>query len=311
MVDRLAYLAHYSSGAFDFSIDVLGDLPRSADTLPGNTRRDELQRLGRALSSAMTSLDRTLQEVRTGALIRTVLDTKEGAAFCNSVVPREYLVGLVLDREPRVPGELLTRAADIRATDKAMAQLVDQLRRRVKLPSGNPGGWKSADEVETLPPIEPSGGPVVSVFAGMGKTADRVAQACKLAIRPDDLHFVAYCADHEIVFAADYLGDRSLAPYFTLITVATRRKYYLEFSRELCSHVTKLSRATSGVLGGLLLRCVLDVEQGAIYYYRIKPGAYLIGVTIDQSRVSIADDRMSRLANETRDILVDGETFVP
>jgi hypothetical protein len=143
----------------------------------------------------------------------------------------------------------------------------------------------------------------MTFFAGMGAVGDRVRQASERAIRPDDLHFVAYCRDGEVVFTADYLGDRSLAPFFTQITFATRRKFYLEFSQELCSHATKLSRATRGVLGGLLVRCVLDVEQGAIYYYRIKPGDYLVGVTIDQSRVSGADDRMSRLANEVRTIL--------
>lgn len=301
-LDRLGYLAHYSSSAFDFSVDVLGDPPRSADMLPGSTRRDELQRLGRTLSSATTSLDRTLQEVRTGALIRMVLHTEQGAAVCNSVVPREYVVGLVLNRAPGERGELLARAADVRATDMAMARLVSRLREQVSLPSGNPGGYETAEDMEASPPIEPSGDPYIT-FAGRSEAADGVRQACVRAIRPDDLHFVAYCRDRDVVFTADYLGDRSLARFFTQITVASRRKFYQEFSGELRSYATKLSRATSGVLGGLLLRCVLDVEQGAIYYYRIKPGDYLVGVTIDQSRVSGADDGMSRLANEAHNIL--------
>lgn len=93
----LHYLAHYSSGVFDFGIDALGDQPPPPDGLPGGTRREELKRLGRHLTFQVATLDRTLQEVRTGRVIRTVVHTEEGALFCDSVVPTEHVVGLVLD----------------------------------------------------------------------------------------------------------------------------------------------------------------------------------------------------------------------
>lgn len=299
----LAYLAHYSSDVFDFSIDLLGDPPRSADALPGTTRRDQLQRLGRALSFAVSGLDRDLQEVRTGGLIRTVLHTEQGAGFCNSVVLGEHMVGFLVDCELSHELEDFRNHIDhMQAADIAMGELATELRERISLPSANPGGWASANLATPMPATNPSGS-FVTVFADVDERTDQLKEACKRAVRPVDLHFVAYCKHGEVMFTADQLADRALAPFFTQITVAARRKFYLNFSRELCTLVGRLGRSTSGVLRGRLQRLVLDVEQGAIYYYRLNAGGYLVGVTIDQSRVSHADDQMSVLALECCGIL--------
>jgi hypothetical protein len=303
----LGYLAHYSSGAFDFGIDRLGDPPSPGATPPGATRRDQLRRLGRALSITASGLDRTLQKVRTGGLIRIVLQTEQGAGFCNLVVPSELVVGSVVDHEaPGEPGHPLSQRAQVRAADIAVAALATQLRGRISLGSVNPGGWESVEVGPVLSPPRPSGAPFVTLLTDLDERTGRLMAECKRAVRAADLQLVAYCTHGEVVFVADELGDRSLNPFFTQITVGARRKFYLEFSRELWALASKLNRAVSGVLGDLLLRMVLDVEQGAIYYYRLKGGDYLVGVTIDQSRVSDTDDRMSRLALAARDVLGTG-----
>jgi hypothetical protein len=41
---------------------------------------------------------------------------------------------------------------------------------------------------------------------------------------------------------------------------------------------------------------VLDVEQGAIYYYRIRPAEYLVGVTIIQRKVAEADRKIAEIS---------------
>ncbi|HEV2783689.1 MAG TPA: hypothetical protein VGX25_30245 [Actinophytocola sp.] len=288
--EALHYLAHYSSGVFDFSVDTLAEPPRPPDALPGSGRRDELQRLGRQLSFTVQSLDGILQEVRTGGLIRTVLHTENGAVFCDAVVPREHVVGLSL-------------GADVNSADRALARLADRLRELVNLPSLNPGGWKSASIVTPLPSDEPDAKPFVAELVDLDTKAGLVMDECRRWTRPVDLQLAGYCRGNQVVFTVDHFDDDSLAPFFTQITVAARRRFYHSFAPELCSLAARLSRLTSGALGGLLLRMVLDVEQGAIYYYRLGAGEYMIGVTLTQAKVADADERMSRLTANAATLL--------
>ncbi|WP_433262773.1 hypothetical protein ACQPZF_30415 [Actinosynnema sp. CS-041913] len=281
----LHYLAHYSSGVFDFGVDALGDPPSPPDALPGGTRREELKRLGRHLTFQVTSLDRALQEARTGRLIRTVLHTEQGALFCDSVVPTEHVVGLVLDHAGA--GPLFGHPA-VDEADRAIAELATGLRGELSLGSLNPGGWETFGAPQALPgagPREPH------VSAGEG-----ALDACAEAVRAQDLHLVAHVAGGEVLAMVDHLADPSLGPFFKQVTVEARRRFYLGFVRELGGLATRLNRAVRPVVGGLLVRAVLDVEMGAVYYYRLGPGEYVVGVTIDQAQVGEADDRMSALA---------------
>lgn len=284
----LHYLAHYSSGVFDFGVDALGDPAPAPDALPGGTRREELKRLGRHLTFQVAALDRTLQEVRTGRLIRTVLHTEEGALFCDSVVPTEHVVGLVLDHAGA--GPLFGHPA-VDEADRAVAELATALRAQLSLGSLNPGGWENVEDVAPLPVVEADASPHVTVGEGP-------LTACLAAVRARDLHLVAHVVDGEVRTMVDCLADPSLAPFFTQISVDARRRFYHGFVQELGALTTKLNRAVSPVVGGLLARLVLDVEMGATYYYRLRAGEYLVGVTIDQSRVRGADDRMSALVGD-------------
>ncbi|MBB5959186.1 hypothetical protein FHS29_005806 [Saccharothrix tamanrassetensis] len=281
----LHYLAHYSNGVFDFGVDALGEPPTAPDALPGGTRREELKRLGRHLTFQATALDRALQEARTGRLIRTVLHTEEGALFCDSVVPTEHVVGLVLDHAGA--GPLFGHPA-VDEADRAVAELATALRADLSLGSLNPGGWATFGAPRPLTGTEP-GEPHVTVAVG-------APASCADAVRAQDLHLVAHVAGGEVQTMADRFDDPALGPFFKQITVDARRRFYLGFARELGGLATRLNRAVRPVVGGLLVRAVLDVEMGAIYYYRLGPGEYVVGVTIDQSRVGEADDRMSALA---------------
>ncbi|RKT56472.1 hypothetical protein [Saccharothrix australiensis] len=281
----LHYLAHYSNGVFDFGVDALGDPPPPPGALPGGTRREELKRLGRHLTFQATTLDRALREARTGRLIRTVLHTEEGALFCDAVVPTEHVVGLVLDHAGA--GPLFGHPA-VDEADRAVAELATGLRAELSLGSLNPGGWETFGAPE--PPA--GAGPLAPhVSVGEGALAE-----CLAAVGARDLHLVAHVAGGEVQAMVDHLEHPALGPFFKQITVEARRRFYLGFARELGGLATRLNRAVRPAVGGLLARMVLDVEMGAIYYYRLGPGEYVAGVTMDQARVGEADDRMSGLA---------------
>jgi hypothetical protein len=287
---EIQHLAHYGDGVFDFSVDWLD---QHATAHP---HRHDLQRLGRALSFTLDRMDRTLQEVRTGAMIRMVLQTRNGVAITNAVVTRKNLVGLVLDQPtPSGTGERPT--AQVATADRAISALATELRKLIQLRSTNPGGWED-DTAEPIEAEEEVGAPFVSTPTTPDQRDAAVIEACRRAVRPRDLHLVAYCADNEVVFTADHLDSPVLGPFFTVLNVATRRKFYQEFSRELSALVVELGRTVRGVLGGPLQRLVLDVEQGAVYYYRLRPCTYLVGVTLHQNRVSQADARLAELARQ-------------
>lgn len=291
---EIQHLAHYGDGVFDFSIDWLDQQAGAS----GRPHRHDLQRLGRALSFTLDRMDRTLQEVRTGAMIRMVLQTKSGAAITNAVVPRKNLVGLVLD-QPTSSGTDDHQAPTTHVTtaDRAMSALATKLRELIQLRSANPGGWEDVTD-EPAETEEPAGEPYVCTLTTPDRRDAAVIDACRRAVHPDDLHFVAYCADDEVVFTADHLDSPVLGPFFTVLNLATRRKFYQEFSRELGTLVVELGRTVRGVLGGPLQRLVLDVEQGAVYYYRLRPCMYLVGVTLHQNRVSQADERLAELVRQ-------------
>ncbi|MDX3659895.1 hypothetical protein PV646_21560 [Streptomyces sp. ID05-26A] len=280
----LAHVAHYSRGVYDFSVNTLED----------TAHLKSLQSLGRRLGFVVNEMEQSLQAARTGSLIRIVAHTERGAVICETVVPREFVVGVCLSE--RREGEPLSAASDVRTADHAVSELVTGLRARISLHSQNPGGWSSEDEVEALTSIEPAREPLVEVTA---EVPDRVLAACRAAVRHEDLHYVAYCADGAVLAEVDQFGHPSIAPFFTQMTVEARRTFYRGFSQELGTVARRFNRLVAGSApGGLLMRLVLDVEQGAVYYYRLSTGSYLAGVTINQARVSGADDRLAALAIE-------------
>jgi hypothetical protein len=111
-----------------------------------------------------------------------------------------------------------------------------------------------------------------------------------------DLHRVALFSADTCEFDADVFDHPGLAGYFTQISVAARRQAYRAVGEDLAQWASQLTRVVHPTVGGRLLRLILDVEQGAIYYYRLAPNNYLVAVTLDQNRVSQTDDRVAQLA---------------
>ncbi|MDX8147351.1 hypothetical protein SK854_34940 [Lentzea sp. BCCO 10_0061] len=278
----LAHLAHHSQGLHNFSVDRLA---------PDDPRRTELVALGRRLSLLHKDFSDSLRGARTASLIRMVLQTSEGAAICTSVQPGDLIVGVTFAKSGE---ELLPGMPEVVSADSAVARLSTGLRARTRQPSYNPGGWETAGD--EFSPFIGSVEPVASLRVPGARGAGRMEDALKEVLRRRELHFVAYHVDGQVAVAGDTFDAPELAPFFVQISAGVRRRFYSSFSRELSASVTSLNRTLTPMPGGRLLRLVLDVEQGAVYYYRLGAGRYLFGVTLDQSRVAHADLHMAELA---------------
>jgi hypothetical protein len=182
------------------------------------------------------------------------------------------------------------------SVDRALAGLVRNLRDHVGLPSQNPGGYETESEVDpgaVTRPIEPH------VDRRRSRLPREAEQACLAALSASGLHLVAYCVDDEPVFLADVFEHRALSLYFPgPVTPEYRRRYYRDLCRQLAGIRTRLSRVSAHMLRGRLKRVVLDIEQGAVYYFRVTSRVYLVGVTLHQPRVRHMDLRMAQLARE-------------
>lgn len=297
----IQHLAYYVNGVCGFTVDVLADTVRPIDRPASSieSRRSDYKLVGSQLSNIVNDLDRTLQKVRTGALIRTVLHASRGVIYCNSVVPNEYIIGSTFDTSALpASGIPLPKLVGAKNMDVAIAELATALRRQLSLQSQDPGSWistKPGDEASSGQRPRLSTGPDVSPYIESSED-DEVDNLFLAAVRPDDLHYLARCHDGEVVFSVDQLGHRRLKSFFTQITVEERRSFYRDFCRQLPVAIWMLGRMVGPAIGARLERVVLDVEQGAIYYYRVRSGEYLVGVTIDQEQVAQADERIARLA---------------
>ncbi len=288
---ELHYLGHYTEGAYDFSYDRL-------DSISGQPDRMDYERIGVQVTNASRGFDRLLQEAKTGALIRTVVHGQQGLVICDSARPTEHVVGF--SHAPTAlpaEGALLSRLPGACNVDEALSVLVTELRKQVSLGSQNPGSWISAkpDDVVFPPVDEPAIKPYVE-----GTADTRMTMLFLNQVDPADLQLVAYCRPGQVEFSADQLDHPQLGPYFQEISVTERRLFYQYICRYFPIIVRKLGRITATATGGKVERLVLDVEQGAFYYYRICPGEYLVGVTIDQRQVASADDKIGELALNCR-----------
>jgi hypothetical protein len=279
---ELHHVAHYSTGIYNFDADVF-DLPGVADRLgdrPATWWRSEIRRTGRQLTFQAEQMNQRLQFLGTGDLIRTVLDGDQGAVICNRVIPGVYLVGCTISAKPVPPD----RAADVRAADSAMADLVTRLRVELSRSPQNPGGFRPtwADEAQGGEALNPD-----DLF--IGGADPEGARLAGSSLRVRGLHLATLFRAGTPLWTVDILRDPRLGKWHTDLSVSTRRRSYAEIGREMEQIATGFGRASRASLRGPLRRLVLDLEQGAIYFYRTGPVDYLVGVTLDQSRVADAD----------------------
>lgn len=290
----LHYVAEYHRGVFNYSVDML-DAAAAHVRLPGgdsDTTRDLYSRMGRQLNFLLDRLDQSLRPVESGRLIRTVMGLEEGTLYHFFIRSGEYLTGVSLGPEHADAG------------DRAMAAVVARLRSALHQVPIDHGGFLAAAREEAAPPgprptgaAHPAGQDALQVHVSAGVAGrDQLIELCAEAVRAEDLHYVAYVDPSFHTVTADLLGHASLRPFFKNITEDERRERYERIGRRLNFTVGRLNHSLTAVLSGRLTRAVLDVEEGAIYYYALGRTDFLLGVTLDQDRVTHADERVSELA---------------
>lgn len=114
------------------------------------------------------------------------------------------------------------------------------------------------------------------------------------------LHFIAYYVKRELIFHADVLSHPSLNRYFLQVEREERRKIYEQAGRQLDWLTRELNVYLKKIEGGVLIRSVLDVEKGAVYYYLIDTDVHIMGVTLMQNRVDATDEKMTRIVEAVR-----------
>ena len=279
----LHHVARCTDGVPDTTADAVD---RAGDRAAG---QDALLLIDQQLSLAATRLDRQLTPARSGTLIRMVTQAGPGAFFCDSIVPGVHLIGALLPSDAPQPGRQPLGRPEVDRGDEELSRLASELRRLISLGSQDPGGFEHQG-----PASRPNDGPVRSI----GNEQHRLSPLVRAALSPDDLHYLAYYEGEDLGFSVDILDHSELAEFFSGIAVATRRRFYQEFGYEFGSVAGELGRVVAPLINGPLTRVVLDVEQGALYYLRVRRGEYLVGVTLNQWRVSHADTRIDRLAAE-------------
>lgn len=302
---RAHYLAHFTGKIYDFGVDMLHELV----PVPSRTRRLKAtcRQNGRLLAAAVEDLDESLRGMMSGALIRTVVHSDRGAFSCADIMPGRHVVGVVLDQATEGP---LAVQPVVVACDRAVSDLVTGQRRRLSLGSQNPGGNDPDDADDDTRP-RADGAPKVHTERGVPSAAippHLVSQAellCTQAIAPHDVHYLALCVDGTTALSVDCLDHDDVSRFFTQITVDGRRTFLREFTRTMPTVVARLTQITAPVTGSRLMRLVLDVELGAIYYYRLSRDVFLIGVTLDQEQVAEADRKIADVAVACRGAGID------
>jgi hypothetical protein len=304
--DGLAHIGHYTSGIFDFSVS-LPDVAAGGSDLKGH--QPMLERAGRQLGFLAVSLDASCQPLDSGPIIRVVVQGDNGTLFHYMKVQGQSLFGVAFgdDRQARHADEQMAAMAGTIAARMGV-QTLDWggfLRRR-RSREGNAA--REPDPVPGTAEVAPNLWP-----SGTGVVRDRRSALCRNALSPRDLHYAGIFRNGAPLFFADILHDRALAHFFQRVTHEGRRRGYLEVARQVELNLDRLSRMLHIVDSKSLVRLVIDVAQGAIYFLPLGDGEWVVGVTLNQSRVDDADQAVSQLAAEIKQtpLPAPAETAVP
>ncbi|MCO1660426.1 hypothetical protein [Pseudonocardia humida] len=279
------WLGQLVGGVPDLECDTLGA------GSPGRLR-EAFHNSGRLLSILFAEQDRRLEPARSGRLVRMVVRTGRGGAFCLSVVPGQHVVGFAHDVGPD----------GVAAAGAAMIGLVDRLRADLGLRSQNPGGL--AARRDAAHPAAAGDGPEGPAGADppttAGVTAGPLFDRAAALLDGAALQWVGHVRDEAVVFTADRFADRRLARHFRLMSAPARRRFYESFAAEVVPLTGRLDRLVRSPLGGPLDGLVLDLEQGALLVQRLGPREHLVGVTVDQERVAAAEEALAALTRSLR-----------
>ncbi|MHB9857830.1 hypothetical protein [Streptomyces sp. YIM S03343] len=316
--EGLAHLVLYDYDTTTVILDAFEQSPGGESALSPESADHE--RAGRQLYYILEELGPDFAALRTGALIRTVLRVPTGAVLYYMVEPGFHLYGATA---------AVKRLDEL---DARMAACVNGLRRPARYSPLNYGSWfndeawAGAPDTASVPPSgplrlpedsPPVDSPPVGSLPGASLPADRfvadnrpgspapppgVEEALRSALGVQGLHYIAYHHSSTTVWGYDIFGHPGLGSFFHLQTPDQRRSRYGRLGQLLPGVVRRMNLSLRAILRGELIQVVLDVEQGAVYFHALPGGRFLMGVTLDQSRVPEADQAVARLGNELDEV---------
>jgi hypothetical protein len=282
-------LAHYERGFRDFTVDVLND-SRLAVKVEESGAREVYARSFRQFILGVERFDRALNSLQSGELMRTVLETADGAIQCGRIRPGQYVVGTVAGVE------------DVDVMDERLARLVSRIRTELyHLPDEDPGGFRQL-------PGGAAGGGTCTSRKGPAMPGDRAVEDVRTVFEshldPADLHYAALYRNWEFALSSDVLDSDHLGYWTYGVSANLRRDLYESVSQELRSELAQLGRAVRKLCGPPPRRLVLDVQAGALYVYFLGgEGDFLLGGTLDQSAVFQAEQRMRKIVGPVRELI--------
>jgi hypothetical protein len=281
----IGHIALYTAGFCDFTVDVLDDQV-SADT------RESYKNAGSHITAHMRTFDESLAELSTGEMMRMVLESGEVVVFCGRIRRNQHLVGMVLPAEGATP-EMVDDA------DRDFFRLVTLIRKQFDLPDEDPGGFHDPGRPSESPP----GRAYLRYVGALDKRTEQAATICADMLAPDMLHYVAYHRRWRPVFSVDVLDDPDL-DNFRDVDPDLRRDLYEARGRRLRQDTARLAHALRAVTDRDFSRIVFDVQMGALYFHWLRPGDFVVGVTLWQNRVSDAEWRLREVIDAVRPLLV-------
>lgn len=292
LAERLSALIR---GGLDHVVLYDGDMARVALDADLDTQRESTadhEKTGRMLYYVLRELEPDFAGLRTGELIRTVLRLPSGAVFYYLVEPGIHLYGATAD------------LARIEALDALIAETVNSLRTDVRYSPMDYGSYASMRRAAPQPPADRSASPPPGTAAALDtaggpRDGDTPATAVlRRALGVEGLHYLAYYPTPSAPEVADIFEQPALRNFFRGPTFEDRRSRYRRLGALLPGVMRRMNESLGAVMRGELVRVVLDVEQGAVYFHALPESRCLIGVTLDQSKVALSDDRMTRVARE-------------
>ncbi|WP_164842456.1 hypothetical protein [Actinoplanes solisilvae] len=283
---QIAYIGQFTYAAPDYTVDTLAD---AALERP-------IAGLTRTLADNMVRLDAELSDAQTGRLIRIFLVADGGAAHCTEVANGRHLAGVTLLEADA--GQAPLDAA--RRADSVFADLTNQLRRQMSQRPLDYGGWLAQAEIGSRPaPVDCSSG--VTVAPRIDASDERAAEICLDHVGCRQLHYAAVYRQSDEIASVDVMHHPALDRFnFDDDSVEERRHFYAHFGLRIGRYLNDLTISAEPVIGPSVRHIVLDVERGALFFHRLDPSTYVVGVSLDQDEVATAELQIAALAQDLR-----------
>jgi hypothetical protein len=123
---------------------------------------------------------------------------------------------------------------------------------------------------------------------------------CKEVVNLDEVHHLAQYNFGTPDFSIDVLDQVDQESYPAKTDASHRSADVGLLGRQLHYMMHEVGTALAECDSGRLIRAVFDVGAGALLYYEIRPGEYLVGLALGASRVPAADKAMAESVRKIR-----------